>query len=144
MTQAGNPVAYAPHIRKDPLDGVPAKFVIIQFAKGDQTVPNPTTTAILRSGDLADRATYFRSDLAVAFNAAIPRNPHGFLTGVLGTATAGIALAAQQQIATFFASEVSPGVTPALIDPDSLALFPIEVFEVPIVPPLPEDLTFIP
>ena len=36
---------------------MPAKSVIVQFAKGDQTVPNPTATAILQAGDLADRAT---------------------------------------------------------------------------------------
>lgn len=137
VSQSGNPVAYAPHLRKDPLDGMPAKVVIIQFAKGDQTVPNPTATAIIRAGDLADRATYYRNDLAFALNPAVPKNPHTFLTGVLGAATAGIARAAQQQIATFFTRET-------VIDPDSLGLFPIPVFEVPIVPPLPEDLNFIP
>jgi hypothetical protein len=137
VSQSGNPVAYAPHLRKDPLDGMPEKVVIIQFAKGDQTVPNPTATAIVRAGDLADRATYYRNDLAFALNPAVPKNPHTFLTGVLGAATAGIARAAQQQIATFFASE-------NVIDPDSLGLFPIAVFEVPIVLPLPEDLNFIP
>ena len=41
--QAGNPVAYAPHLRKDPLAGVLAKSVIVQFAYGDQTGP-PTRT----------------------------------------------------------------------------------------------------
>src|SRR5439155_1313348 len=49
VSQSGNPVAYAPCIRKSPLNGVSAKSVILQFAKGDQTVPNPTTTAILRA-----------------------------------------------------------------------------------------------
>src|SRR5262249_43498573 len=57
---AGDQVAYAPHLRKVPLPGVPAKSVIIQFAKGDQTVPNPTATALLRAGDLADRTTFYR------------------------------------------------------------------------------------
>ena len=52
-SQAGNPVAYAPHLRADPLDGVPAKSIILQFARGDQTVPNPTTSAIIRAGGLA-------------------------------------------------------------------------------------------
>ena len=144
VQQAGNPVAYAPHIRKAPLDGMTAKSVIIQFAKGDQTVPNPTATAILRAGDLADRATFYRNDLAFAANPAIPKNPHTFLTGVLGAATAGIALEAQQQIATFFASEVVPGFPPTVIDPDALGLFPVAVFEVPVVLPLPETLNFIP
>jgi hypothetical protein len=154
VQQAGNPVAYAPHLREDPLPGVPEKFVIVQFAKGDQTVPNPTTTAILRAGDLADRATYYRNDLAFAANPAIPRNPHTFMTGVLSPVGGGIALDAQLQIAAFFASEAFPGMTPTVIDPDPSAIpdpaapagppLLVNVFEVPIVPPLPEGLNFIP
>jgi len=144
VTQSGNPVAYAPHLRRAPLDGMPEKLLIIQFAKGDQTVPNTTATAILRAGDLADRATYFRNDLAFAVNPGLPKNPHTFLTGVLSAAGAAIAIEAQQQIATFFASEAVPGDTPIVIDPDSLGLFPVQVFETPVVPPLPEQLNFIP
>ncbi len=79
VSQSGNPVAYAPHIRKAPLAGVPAKSVIFQFAKGDQIVPNPAATALLRAGDLADRATFYRHDLAFAENPQLPTNPHGFL-----------------------------------------------------------------
>ena len=145
VSQSGNPVAYAPHLRRAPLAGMPAKSVIIQFAKGDQTVPNPTTSGILRAGDLADRATYYRNDLAFAALTGIPRNPHTFLTGVLSPGAPGaIALAAQMQIAQFFASEFVPGVTPIVIDPDTLGLVAVPVFEVPIVPPLPETLNFIP
>lgn len=135
VSQSGNPVAYAPHIRKTPLEGVPAKSVIFQFAKGDQTVPNPTTTAILRAGDLADRATYFRNDLAFAANPAVPNNPHTFLTRIATPSVAAVALGAQQQIASFFASDGT-----LVIDPDGAG----PLFEVPIVPPLPEALAFIP
>src|SRR5438093_2823 len=46
---------------------VPAKAVIYQMAKGDQSVPNPNGTAILRAGDLADRATFYRHDLPPRF-----------------------------------------------------------------------------
>jgi hypothetical protein len=54
VSQAGSPVAYAAHLRRTaPLRGVPAKSVIVQFAKGDLGAPNPNTTAILRAGDLA-------------------------------------------------------------------------------------------
>ena len=73
--QAGNPVAYAPHLRADPLAGVPAKSIILQFARGDQTVPNPTTSAIIRAGALADRTTLFRNDLAFAANPTLPEEP---------------------------------------------------------------------
>jgi hypothetical protein len=135
VSQSGNPVSYAPFIRQQPLHGNAAKPVIFQFAKGDMTVPNPTTSAILRAGSLADRATYFRNDLAFALNPAIGKNPHTFLTNIGSAAGAPFAIAAQRQIATFFASQ---GAT--TIDPDGAGPF----FETPIAGPLPETLNFIP
>ena len=56
---------------------MPAKLVIFQFAKGDETVPYPTTSAILRAGDLEDTATFYRNDLAFAASPAstIAKNP---------------------------------------------------------------------
>src|SRR2546425_13138055 len=66
VSQSGNPVAYAPHLRKSPLEDIDPGPVIIQFAKGDQTVPNPTASAIFRAGDLTDRSTYFRNNLVRA------------------------------------------------------------------------------
>lgn len=132
VSQSGNPVAYAPHLRKKPLRGVDAKSVIIQFAKGDQSVPNPTATAILRAGDLADRATFFRNDLAHAANPAVPTNPHTFLTRITDPAAGEFALSAQSQIGDFFASD---GAVVSDIG---------GFFEVPIVPPLPEYLNYIP
>jgi hypothetical protein len=32
----------------------------MQLAKGDMVVPNPANTAVIRAGELTDRATYFR------------------------------------------------------------------------------------
>jgi hypothetical protein len=135
VSQSGNPVSYAPFIRKHPLHGNTAKPVIVQFAKGDMTVPNPTASAILRAGDLADRATFFRNDLAFALNAAVGKNPHTFLTNIGNAAAAPYAIAAQIQIATFFASGGA-----MTIDPDGAGPF----FETPIAGPLPETLNFIP
>jgi len=134
VQQPGNPVSYAAQIRKQPLPGAAAKPVIVQFAKGDQTVPNPTATAILRAGDLTDRTTYFRNDLAHAANAAVSKNPHTFLTNVTG-AGAPFAIAAQLQIATFFQSNGT-----VVVDPDGAG----PIFEVPIAGPLPETVNFIP
>jgi len=129
----GDPVSYAPHLRKDPLADVPAKSVLIQFAKGDQNVTNPRTTALLRAGDLADRATLYRHDLAYAENPTLPRNPHQFLIMVNDPAVRPVALGYQAQIATFFASD---GVV--VIHPE-----PARFFEVPIRGSLPEDLNYI-
>jgi hypothetical protein len=133
VSQAGNPVAYAPHLRKAPLAGVPAKSVIFQFAKGDQIVPNPATTALLRAGDLADRATFYRHDLAFAENPQLPTIPHGFLTRIDIPGFRTIARGAQEQIATFFASDGQ-----VVIHPE-----PARFFETPIRGPLPEGLDYI-
>jgi Bacterial Ig-like domain len=135
VQQSGNPVSYAPYIRKDPPRGHAAKPVLYQFAKGDVTVPNPTTSAILRAGDLADTATFFRNDLAFAANPAVQKDPHTFLTNIGDPAAAAFAVGAQTQIAIFFASGGS-----IVIDPDG----PLPLFEVPVVLPLPESLSFLP
>jgi hypothetical protein len=135
VQQAGNPVSYASLIRKDPPRGHAAKAVLLQFAKGDSTVPNPTTTAIVRAGSLADRTVLYRHDLAYAANNALPKNPHTFLTNIGAAAAAPYAVGGQQQIALFFASG---GAT--VIDPDGAG----PIFEVPIVLPLPEGLNLLP
>jgi hypothetical protein len=130
---AGSPLAYAPHLRKDPLPGVLAKSVIVQFAKGDPAVPNPTTTALLRAGDLADRATYYRHDLAFAENPALGTGPHNFMISIGIVASREIALGAQSQIATFFASDGTDVIHPE----------PARFFEAAIQGPLPENLNYI-
>jgi hypothetical protein len=136
VAQSGDAAAFAAHLRKYPLPGVPAKSVIIQFGKGDQTAPNPRITAILRAGDLADRATYYRNDLAHAEDSNVPKNPHGFLENIRNPdpLVVAIALGAQEQAGTFFASEGTEVIHPE----------PARFFETPIQGPLPEDLNFIP
>jgi hypothetical protein len=133
---SGNAVGYAPYIRKEPLEDVPSKSTIFQFAKGDEQVANPTTTAILRAGELADVATYYRNDLAVAADPLVPKTPHIFLLRVpprpFDSTVYAIAFDAQEQIATFFESD---GDT--VINPDPA------FFEVPIVLPLPETCNYL-
>ena len=127
VQQAGSPVPYARLI-------TPAK-VIVQFAKGDQTVPNPTASALIRAGGLEGRTTYFRNDLAFATSPTFTKNPHTFLTRLTAPLPAVAALQAQGQIATFFASDGT-----STVDPDGAA----PLFETPIAGPLPEGLNFIP
>ena len=72
--QAGNPGGWAPFISAP---------VIFQFARGDETVPNPTATRVIRAGNLASRTTLFRNDLAEpVFGTS--KNPHTFLTNITG------------------------------------------------------------
>ncbi len=137
LGQQGDPVAWAPFIRKNPLPGDLATSVIIQFARGDMTVPNPTATALIRSGDLTDRATFYRNDIAFPLGLGL-HNPHTFLTSLPKP----IAIEPQIQIGVFFATDGA-----LTIDPDSVGLLPASVpplFETPIAGPLPEDLGFLP
>lgn len=137
VQQSGAPVAHAAHLRKRPLTGLAPKSVLVQFGLGDLNVPNPVTTNFIRGGELADVTTYLRTDLAVALNSSLPKNPHGFLnaafptTSVLSPYGRGL----QDQIATFFGSD---GVL--IVDPDGAA----PIFETPIAGPLPEEVNFLP
>jgi hypothetical protein len=136
VQQAGNSVSYAPYLRAQPLPGQPPKLVLLQFAKGERTTPNPMNMAFVRAGDLADRSTMYRHDLAFAANPALPKDAHAFLTsGIVTSGWTDIVLKAQRQIAVFLASD---GAT--IIDPDGDGA----LYEVPIPLPLPETLDFIP
>jgi hypothetical protein len=88
------------------------------------------TPVVQRNNDI-----YFRNDLAFAANAAIPKNPHTFLTNLLIVASAPLAVATQNQIATFLASDGT-----LTIDPDGAG----PLFETPIMGPLPETLNLLP
>jgi len=114
---------------------VPAKSVIILLPRADQNIPNPTTSAMLRSGDLEDRATFFRNDLAFAADPTILRNPHSILVRTDPVPNRAIARAAQEQVAVFFATDGAE-----TIDPDGAG----PPFEVPIEGSLPEDCGYIP
>ena len=94
--------------------------------------------------------TYYRNDIAFAVPGSgcptrcAPRNPHTFLTDIAsGPAAAAIAFKAQNQIATFFATNGAITVDPDALPPLLPAGFP-PVFETPIILPLPEGLNFLP
>jgi hypothetical protein len=130
-SETGDAAAYTPYLRRQPLEGMPAKSVLIQIAKGDHS-GNPRQTAIIRAGGLADRTTMYRHDLAFAEFPTLAKNPHGFMLMLRHSGVAGeIARAAQRQMAIFLAS----GGTEIVV-PD-----PPRFFEVPIAR-LPEDLGF--
>ena len=130
---AGDPIAYAPHLHKQPLAGVPEKRILIQFYTADRNHENPQTSALIRAGALQDRATYYRHDLAFAANAVLAKNPHQFLQNLHVAVNRPITLALQGQAANFIASDGTQ------ID----QLLPANYFEVPIQSPLPETLNYI-
>ena len=117
----GDPLSYAAHLRTAPLRGVSAKPILVQFGLGDLEVPNPAGSALVRAGALGASTWLLRTDLAAGIDPRIlgimqpdvpyPIYPHRFLSNPtlfdpqmsppLATA---IGVAAQKQIADFFAS----------------------------------------
>jgi len=133
-TQSASSLAFAPYLRKQPLAGLTAKSVLFQFNLGDYVATNPTTTAVLRAGDLADRATLYRNDLAKGENPLVASNPHLLIRSITTPAVVPMAFGVQEQIAVFLASHGSITIHPE----------PARFFEVPIAGSLPEGLNFIP
>lgn len=134
INQPADAAAYAPHFRKAPLAGMKARPVLLLMATGDQTIPVPAQTLLLRAGDLADVTTNFRFDLAYRQNPAIPtRNPHVFNSAIDVPSLAAAATAAQEQTATFFETDGARIIQPT----------PQDLFELPIKLPLREDLEFV-
>jgi pimeloyl-ACP methyl ester carboxylesterase len=129
--QPASPVAYTPYLRRTPLPGMQPKRVIIQFARGDQTVPNPASTAMVRAGRLHDRVTFYRHDLASAENPALPKDPHGFMPVIRSFGA--IARGAQEQIVVFFQTDGELTINPE----------PSRFFETPIAGALPEGVNVI-
>ena len=91
--------------------------------------------AVIRAGDLADRTTYYRNDLAFAEDNRVATNPHLFPLQIQSAVplVRQIAFGIQQQLATFLASD---GTLLNLPEPSRF-------FETPIAGALPEDLNFI-
>ena len=96
---------------------------------------NPGTTLLLRAGNLADRTIYFRTDLAFAQDPAFPKEPHAFLVNTLSPnmLTKTVALNGQEWIGAFLESDGTVMNQP----------LPANLFEMPILEPLPEALNFI-
>jgi len=116
----GDPLSYAVHLKSKPLPGVPAKGILVQFGLGDLEVPNPTESAFVRAGRLQAAAWMLRTDLAAAIDPRLlgltqpgspfPIYPHRFLSNPIlfdplsPPLETAIGVAAQRQIADFFAS----------------------------------------
>jgi hypothetical protein len=113
---------------------VPARPFLLQFARSDQNIPNPLAMDLIRSGDFADRVSFYRHDLNFGLS-GVPANPHTFFN-TINQASPNYYLifrGAQHQVATFFESD---GVTFA--NPT-----PTELWETPIAY-LRDDLYYLP
>ena len=132
--QIVSPVAFAMLLRRTPPAGIPARPFIYQFARSDMNATNPASFDIVRAGDFADRVVLYRHDLNFG-NEGVPPDSHAFMSSPNAPAHySRVTLGAQQQIATFFASDGTSMIHPT----------PTELWEVPVRTPLPEDLFFLP
>ena len=89
-------------------------------------------TALLRAGQLADRTTFYRTDLARIEDPRVSTNPHPFvyLADSPVPLVAAISRGAQEQIARFFESDGAI----------TIQAEPARLFEVPIRLPLTDGL----
>ena len=135
----GDPIAYAPHLKSSTLPGVQIKQVLFQFARGDQDVPNPANTELIRAANMREQSIMYRADLARTAIPSLPANPHTFLVSFGSIPELVIAAAAQTQIAGFLASDGNtiPDVNSAL----HAFVNGLDLFVTPDV--LPEDFGFL-
>jgi pimeloyl-ACP methyl ester carboxylesterase len=131
----GDPVSFAA--------GLTNKPVLFQISRGDEEVPNPTNSLLIRAASGQARTWMYRADRAAAIVGvnALPLQPHRFLSepGMYeSTARTSIALAAQQQVADFVTSNGKAG------DPNADLIAPFrpsdKLFEIPTA--LPDSLNY--
>jgi hypothetical protein len=135
VAQYANPVAFAPLLRRAPPSGVTPRPFVLQYPRGDQTVPNPMTADLIRAGAFPDRVSLYRHDLNFGLP-GVPADSHTYFT-TINAANPNyfrIMLGAQHQIATFFESDGKTVIHPT----------PNEFWEAPIKTPPPEDLFYLP
>jgi hypothetical protein len=136
ISMPGAPVAFAPHLWWTTLPGVPMKRTLIQFAKGDPTGAVANLSQVSLAANLREMTSVYRHDLARALVPTLAEmNAHYYLFPMGSPAQMAIAIAGQQQIAAFFASDAwaVPDVN-AMLRP----LFGKDLFETPAL--LPEDI----
>jgi hypothetical protein len=113
LGRRADPVAYARHLRQSPLPGLEPSRVLVQFALEDPVVPNPTTAALVRAGELGDRTVVMRTDRVTRATGAEWRDPHGFLLAVHAPDLIGrMAQVAQEQLARFLRDDGEAVWTP--------------------------------
>ena len=113
LGRRADPVAYARHLRQSPLPGLEPARVLVQFALGDRVVPNSTTAALVRAGELGDRTVVMRTDRVARAAGAEWRDPHVFLLAVRAPGLIGrLAQVAQEQLARFLREDGEAVWTP--------------------------------
>jgi hypothetical protein len=134
----GAPSTFAPHLRTAPLDGLSPKRVLFQIAIGDQVIPNPANSQLIRAAGAREFTSVYRHDIARKLRPELPANPHAFFAFLLDANGYPIANAALQQALAFTlaGTDAVPDVNPLV-----LPYFGEALFETPEV--LPETTGFL-
>jgi hypothetical protein len=137
LESPGAPATFAPHLRLATLPGVPLKRVLFQMAWGDQTVPNPAGSLLVRAAGAREMTSLYRHDLAREVFRGLPENPHAFLAWFTSLTGLPIYQAGWQQALAFLTGEgdAVPDVN-GIVRP----LYRQDLFVVPET--LPESLNF--
>jgi hypothetical protein len=137
LESPGAPATFAPHLRLATLPGVPLKRVLFQMAWGDQTVPNPAGSLLVRAAWAHEMTSLYRHDLARDVFKGLPENPHAFLAWFTSLTGLPIYQAGWQQALLFLTNEdyAVPDVN-AIVRP----LYRQDLFVAPET--LPESLNF--
>jgi len=148
----GDPLSYAPHLKQSPLAGVPAKSTLFQFGLADLEVPNPTESAVIRAAGAQSSAWFLRFDRAADIapdlkgvglkEVGFPILPHRVLSNPTifnYPNETPLALAEQQQVAAYLASDGTTNPDPNLFLNDT-PFATQSIFEIPAV--LPEQLNY--
>lgn len=105
---SGDPLSYAPHLQRSPLPNMQPRPVLFSSGLGDQSVPAPASTALVRAAGMAESSVLFRADLAapVALQVCcrIAANAHGHLIDATNAAASLISKAVQQVALGFVTS----------------------------------------
>ncbi len=104
LTIYADPTAWAPHYRASPLPGIPPRQVLFQMGWGDQTIPNPSTTALVRAANMPEMVRYYRNDIARSVFPFFQVDPDFYLAYLTTDQETSVALAADNMIGGFFAS----------------------------------------
>jgi len=104
LTVYADPTAWSPHFRASPLPGMPSRQAIFQEGWGDQTVPNPSNTAMVRAAHMEDMERYYRNDIARSIFPFFNADPDFFLAYLNTKQETSVALTAENMIGVFFAT----------------------------------------
>ena len=131
--QMGDPGAYAPLFRPDPATGERARRVLIEIGRSDQTNPTVNAITLLRAGDLESQTVLYRHDLFWPTAPSIFKDAHAFPLALLQVPWRPIVVSAQEQVATFLASNGTATLPPS----------PAAYWQAPVTLPIPDQLAYI-